>query len=322
MPVWRALGDLFSGQSTLTILSYHRVLREPDPFYPDYPTQREFASQLGSAAKVLRFMPLREAVDLVLRGGARGHFGAVTFDDGYRDNLEQALPVLQSLRIPATLFVSSAYLEGETFFADGINEAIRSTMLKGLDASSLGLPYLDFGGLRARMNASTVVQQILKYRKPAERDSITARLVAMLTERPLPRLMMTADQLRTMQKAGVSIAAHGHRHPMLSMLTDAEIEADLLENMRILQGITGVRPTEFAYPNGRCGPDFSGRHADLLRRIGLEVAVTTSSGIVRQGDDPLMLPRFSPWDRSTLSFRLRLLREIRKSSGALLPAAT
>jgi peptidoglycan/xylan/chitin deacetylase (PgdA/CDA1 family) len=246
----------------------------------------------------------------------------VTFDDGYRDNLEQALPVLQSLRIPATLFVSSAYLDGDTFFADGINEAIRRAPLTGLDASSLGLPYLDLGGLRARMNAATVVQQILKYRKPAERDAITAQLVAMLAERPLPRLMMTADQLRTMQKAGVSIAAHGHRHPMLSMLTDAEIEADLLENMRILQDITGVRPTEFAYPNGRCGSDFSGRHADLLRHIGVEVAVTTSSGIVRQGNDPLMLPRFSPWDRSTLSFRLRLLREIRKSSDSLLPAAT
>lgn len=322
MPFWRALGDLFSGQSTLTILSYHRVLREPDSFHPDYPTQREFASQLGSAAKVLRFMPLREAVDLVLRGRARGHLGVVTFDDGYRDNLEQALPVLKSLRIPATLFVSSAYLDGDIFFADGINEAIRGATTTGLDATSLGLPYLDLGGLRARMNAAAVVQQIVKYRKPAERDAITAQLVAMLSDRPLPRLMMTADQLRTMQKSGVTIAAHGHRHPMLSMLTDAEIEADLAENIRILQDITGVRPTEFAYPNGRCGSDFSSRHVDLLRRIGLEVAVTTCSGIVREGDDPLLLPRFSPWDRSTLSFRLRLLREIRKSSESLLPAAT
>lgn len=322
MPVWRALGDLFSGRSTLTILSYHRVLREPDSFHPDYPTQREFGSQLNSAAKVLRFMPLREAVDLVLSGRARGHLGAVTFDDGYRDNLDQALPVLQSLRIPATLFVSSAYLEGDTFFADGINEAIRGAKVASLDASSLGLPYLDLGGLQARINAAMVIQQLLKYRKPSERDAVTAQLVTMLADRPLPRLMMTPDQLRTMQKAGVSIAAHGHRHPMLSMLTDAEIEADLSENMRILHDITGVRPTEFAYPNGRCGSDFSGRHADLLRRLGLEVAVTTCGGIVRQGDDPLLLPRFSPWDRSTLSFRIRLLREIRKSSELLLPASS
>jgi hypothetical protein len=62
----------------------------------------------------------------------------------------------------------------------------------------------------------------------------------------------------------------------------------------------------FAYPNGRPGLDFTEHHAALLDRLGFDAAVTTEKGTANLGTDPLLLPRFTPWDRTRTRFILRL----------------
>jgi hypothetical protein len=64
----------------------------------------------------------------------------------------------------------------------------------------------------------------------------------------------------------------------------------------------------FAYPNGRPHRDYRAEHVALVKKLGFDGAVCTAWGVARHGDDPFQLPRFTPWDRSSTTFLIRLLR--------------
>lgn len=91
------------------ILGYHRIADSPEPLSV---SPRAFRHQMealvASAATPIR---LDRALEL-LRRPVEGRYVCVTFDDGYRDNLEQALPVLRELGIPATIYVPTRVIDG------------------------------------------------------------------------------------------------------------------------------------------------------------------------------------------------------------------
>jgi hypothetical protein len=66
----------------------------------------------------------------------------------------------------------------------------------------------------------------------------------------------------------------------------------------------------FAYPNGKAGDDYSEEHVALVRDIGFHYGLSTNPGAARKGSDLLQLPRFTPWDRTSLRFGARLLANL------------
>ena len=91
------------------IFGYHRVTDDDDVFAV---TPREFAAQMEHLrAADVEVIPLREALDL-LEQPVAGRYVCVTFDDGYLDTVEHALPVLERVGLPATVFVIGDVLEG------------------------------------------------------------------------------------------------------------------------------------------------------------------------------------------------------------------
>lgn len=295
---------------SLTILSYHRVLAAPSAMLPDYPTQREFAEQIRAAKRWLQFAPLADAWNEVASSRSNRHFGAVTFDDGYRDNLEFALPVLSAERVPATVFLATAYTNGEPFFVDQITESIARTKVFRLDARDLGLPILELSSTEERLNATRVALELAKYRAPAQRDALATELARRLQVGDLSRLLMNAEEIRQAHRGGLRAAAHMHRHQIMTAAPEDQIREDLSQNIEAIMQITGERPTEFAYPNGKPGADFMTMHQRLLQEFGIRIAVTTEYGIAVPGDNPHQLPRYSPWDRNPRSFGLRLFMDV------------
>jgi glycosyltransferase involved in cell wall biosynthesis/peptidoglycan/xylan/chitin deacetylase (PgdA/CDA1 family) len=94
------------------IFGYHRVSDDDDVFavgVDDF--RRQMEALAGSGVEVLR---LDAALEL-LRRPVEGRFACVTFDDGYRDNLEHAVPILSELGLPATVFVVTHLLDGRPF---------------------------------------------------------------------------------------------------------------------------------------------------------------------------------------------------------------
>ena len=64
----------------------------------------------------------------------------------------------------------------------------------------------------------------------------------------------------------------------------------------------------FAYPNGKLGTDFEPRHADMARRAGFSYAFSTQRGAADARTDRMLLPRYMPWDKQALRFKLQALK--------------
>jgi len=271
----------------LSILIYHRVLAQPDPLLPSLPDVRRFERQMALLKRCFHVLPLSVAVSCLRRQRLPARAAAITFDDGYADNVEHALPILRRHGLNATFFIASAYLDGGQMWNDDVIAHARHT---GLGPAAL----------------EQLLQQ-LKY-LPFEHRLRAARALAPPRQADL---MMTTAQLQALAAAGMQIGAHTHRHPILSAVPDAEALADIAQGKRMLEEITQAPVTLFAYPNGRPGADYGQRHVEMVSLLGFEAAFSTVAGAAYEGSAMLQLPRFTPWEPDRLRFLLRLLAQRR-----------
>jgi peptidoglycan/xylan/chitin deacetylase (PgdA/CDA1 family) len=289
--------------SRLSILIYHRVLPQPDPLLPSLPDVRLFDRQMALLKRCFRVMPLGMAVRHLQHGTLPERAACVTFDDGYADNAEWAVPVLQRHGLSATFFIASAYLDGGQMWNDDVIAHVRRASSAALDMRALGCGVLPIATLAQRRQAIDILLNRLKYLPYDERLSISRRLAP---RRP-GDLMMRSDQVISLLADGMEVGAHTHSHPILAAIPDDAAKADIAEGKATLESITQVPVTLFAYPNGKFGPDYNERHVDMVRALGFSAAVSTTAGAARPGGDLLQLPRFTPWERDRPRFLLRLI---------------
>ncbi|MRX06437.1 polysaccharide deacetylase family protein [Pseudoduganella sp. FT25W] len=271
----------------LSILIYHRVLARRDPLLPSLPDIRRFDGQMAMLKRAFNVLPLGLAVRLLQRQALPPRAACITFDDGYADNAEYALPILQRHGLKATFFIASGYLNGGQMWNDDVIEHARQVGLRPHELDQL--------------------LQRLKYLPFDERERAASALAP-------PRshaLMMRADQVQALHAAGMDIGAHTHRHPILANLPDAEALADIRLGKAALENITQAPVTLFAYPNGKPGVDYNQRHVQMVLELGFEAACSTVAGVAYDGSDMLQLPRFTPWEPDRLRFFLRLLAQRR-----------
>jgi len=293
------------GRQRLSILIYHRVLREKDWMRPGTPTAVEFAWKMRMLRRHFTFLPLPEAIRLLRNGALPPRAACVTFDDGYADNFTVALPILQRYAIPATVFVATGFLDGGRMWNDTVVESLRYHPTEVLDLSEFGLPvYVTDTGLARRRAAYDIIMHC-KYLEPIRRRDIIESVVG--RTRGLPDdLMLTTTQLRDLHRQGVEIGGHTCFHPILSSLSLTRAREEIIGGKNQLEDIIGEPLRLFAYPNGRPNQDYLQEHVALVKEAGFEAAVSTQWGVAGPRSDPFQLPRFTPWDKSSTKFLLRM----------------
>lgn len=314
--MWKLLTSLSSPggrRGTLTVLFFHRVYPAVDDMAPGDPTIASFDAKMGWLQSQFNILPLVEGVRRLREGTLPPAAAAISFDDGYRDNLTLAAPILQRRGIPATFFVATAFLDGGIMFNDVVIECMRRTKRHQVHLPNLGLPPLPLGDWNARRHAALTVLHALKYRPAADRAAQVAVLPEML-EVDLPcDLMLNPAELRALANLpGMDIGGHTHSHPILCSLTDEEARHEISHGRALLRTLTGQSVPLFAYPNGRWGKDFDARHCRIVEECGFEAGFSTEPAAGHVNTDRWALPRFTPWDRSERRYRLRLLRMTRK----------
>lgn len=291
----------------LTTLIYHRVLPEPDPMQPRVVDARAFDWHMQLVSEHFNVLTLAEAVQHLASRSLPERALCVTFDDGYADNAEVALPLLVRHGVPATFFVATAYLDGGMMFNDRVIEGVRRVRDDRLDLRDLGLGIFDVTTLDARRRAVDELIRILKSRGPGERCDLAGDLWNRLgAEECQP--MMTSAQVRALIEGGMDVGGHTHTHPILAQIDDSAARDEIAAGRERLQEITGREVRLFAYPNGRPGQDYRPHHVEMVRDAGFDAAVSTRWGTADSGTDRFELPRFLPWDRSAWRFLARLIR--------------
>jgi len=309
--MFRGLLATAAGQgerARLSVLIYHRVLPSDDPLNNWDVTARIFDAQMRALAARFSILPLSEAAARLTTSSLPAWSACVTFDDGYADNAEVALPILRKYNVPATFFIATGYLDGGRMWNDAVVESIRAMRGPTVDLGHWGLGTLELGDGPSKRVAIRRILGALKYRPTAEREACALQLAEQAGRPASSDLMMRTSHVRSLHAAGMEIGAHTVTHPILTNTSDEEARREIRDSGEHLADILRVPIKLFAYPNGKPGQDYSVGHVRMVRDAGYRAAVSTSPGAARHGADVFQLPRFTPWDRTPDKFTLRLVR--------------
>jgi peptidoglycan/xylan/chitin deacetylase (PgdA/CDA1 family) len=189
----------------------------------------------------------------------------VTFDDGYRSVLHEALPVLERYQVPATVFLCTGPTERrEKYWYDAVAQQA------GADAA-IALKTIDHADWQRRV---------------AECDRA-------LTRDDDPHAPLTVDEVRCLAAHPlIEIGGHTHNHPVLARACVEVQQSEFARCRTAIEQWSGRTMRAFAYPNGRAGIDFTADTVRLAREAGVDCAFTADAGFARVTDDPLAHPRF------------------------------
>jgi len=303
-------------RACLSVLIFHRVLPKTDPLFPGEPTAQWFDQMLGWLKKWFNVLPLDEALDRTKKFTLPSRAAAITFDDGYADNYQIALPILKKHGLSATFFVATGHLNGGRMWNDTVVESIRNSRMDKLDLSKSQafagsqLNIFPIGSLLEKRSAIETILGRIKYLQSADRET-EITLIADQIGTNLPNdLMMTSEQIIEMHRSGMLIGAHTVTHPILANLQAAEVRAEISESKKYLEALLQEDIRLFAYPNGKPNLDYQARDSQIIKELGFDAALTTAWGVVDRDSDLMQLPRFTPWDQSELRFGIRLIKNI------------
>ncbi len=319
-PLARVLGSVTSPSgdaAKLTVLLYHRVLPRPDPLLPHEPDAAVFDAQLACLSRVFRVLSLETALRKLKEGTLPARAVCITFDDGYRDNIEVAVPILRRHGLVATFFIATGFLDGGRMMHDTVIEAVRRLPDGPCDLEWIGLGQQTIGDASSRVALIDEFVRKVKYLPFQERADACLRL-ALAAQTALPTdLMMTSEHVRQLLAQGMEVGAHTHNHPILARLNLVEASAQILKSRDTLADLLGATPTLFAYPNGKPNLDYGSDHVELVKRAGFAGAVSVSMGTTSRASDHFQIPRFIPWDRDPRRLALRILAHPHRHSDTL-----
>ena len=268
------------------ILLYHRVTRLANDCWSIAVTPAHFAEQMEVLRARGKVLPLSALDAVPARPNARAATVVVTFDDGYADNLYEALPVLQRFDVPATVFVATDAVDhAREFWWDDLERLVAPA---------------EYDALWARLR--DVSAQEREAVLDALRDATHVDSTPRRGYKPL-----TPEELASLSRdARIEIGAHTASHARLAALTGASQRAEIEAGRVALQSIID-RPIEsFAYPFGRAG-DYTAETMDLVREAGFTRACTNHAGRVARSADRFALPRLyvQDWDGDEFAAALR-----------------
>ncbi len=292
---WKGLFHFGAGlgeNNYLSILIYHRVLEKRDPLRPETIDAQQFSQQMSWLGQYFHVLPLHEAVDLLKQSRLPRRAAAITFDDGYIDNLSVALPILQGLNLSASFYVSSRMLGAQAMWLDRMIEAVRSTHKSKVSIAQKTFKLDELSGKQDFLN---FFENYYKSLPLLEANKLLEDLVEEFGGNCSKPLFMDELQLKELMYAGMEIGSHGRNHNILSALSSEEACSEISESRYELEQVIDTKIRGFAFPNGKAFVDFKPEHMEIVKKAGYQYALSTNYGCSHSAEEAFKLKRFTPW---------------------------
>ena len=305
LQLWRAVAL----RDKAIVLMYHRVLTEDERRHAhSHPalivTRDTFACQMAALKK--HFVVL-SAAELAHHLEHRIPFPpaacAITFDDGWRDNYTNALPILAAHGLPSLIFLPMNYIGRQRAFWQ---EALVQLLLRAAEAVRADsgrrpalAARLDRVGLSSVLDLEdreprSAIMSIVSAQKTQARATLEGLVVDLAADLGLSTDALAAtdgfidwDQVREMSSRGVTFGGHGMEHFLLSQVPLDIVSGEVGGSKAALDARIGEPVPTFSYPNGYWTPDA----AAAVRAAGYRLAFIAQGGPVRCDDDPFTLRR-------------------------------
>jgi peptidoglycan/xylan/chitin deacetylase (PgdA/CDA1 family) len=294
---------------------YHRVASNVADPWGLCVSAGNFGQHMEVLRRLYRPVPLSQ---LASRRDLRNRMVAVTFDDGYADNLHTALPVLERNGIPATFFLTTGVLGGEReFWWDELERlllcppqlprSLHVVLRESSHVFEVGGAAEPLAGSHAvpgatrpweaardtRLGFYYTVWQLLSTLSEAARqaalEQLRDQLAAPDLTRESHRSLTRQEAICLAAGAQIDIGAHSVTHGSLPAQSSEVQSWEMRQSKRDLEALIGRPVTGFAYPHG----DYAPETLELARASGFEFACTVDGGCVKRNTQPLLLPRLS-----------------------------
>jgi len=275
---------------TLVIVRHHRVYAPGErPLYRLGVSAPVLEAQLA-LFRALGLAPLTVSEGLErLAEGRPGRWLALTFDDGWDDNVERALPLLVAHGARATFYLTAGLMEERAApWWDVLTHALERARVRraalAWDGASVAL---EPGTPAGRARALRALLPGLRVPAPEQASRLARLRAALGVSEPAPCGLATWPRAARLAEAGMEIGAHTLTHPFLSLHAPEAQRAEIEGSVTLIERRLGVRPRGFAYPGG----DHDAATVDACARAGLDHAVTTRAGDNDPGRPRLELRR-------------------------------
>lgn len=290
-------------QNRFYIIPYHMIVDEPNGFYPETSTA-DFEKQIAHLVKNYRVISIDEIVERVRTKSSLCRCVAIAFDDGFRDNYEIAYPILRKYNIPATIFLTTSYIDSGTApwfikFRYIFLKTEKTELHFCLDDKNIFFP---MHTKKAKFATSDRVMAYLKSCSNKQRLSLLDKLYKKLEVNEfqgIDNLMLTWDQIKVMASHGISFGAHTVNHPILSRISIEMAEKEILNSKNTIGKEIGKPVTSFAYPFGKKS-QYTPQIFSILQELQFKCAVTTELRPNTHSVNLFELNRPVPWEFSLL----------------------
>lgn len=279
-------------KSVLTILLYHGVAPEVKDGIYNYRKKfippHQFEKQIQYLKDHYTILKLDDAVTALKNNTPLPPFPLViTFDDGYKNNLEYASPILQKYNVPATIFVVTDFIENKTpLWVDRLEYVVGH-----------GKTFAD-KTYQEKTKIDDTLRNSFKHIPTQEREECLQQLekenvVSLATSSDFELYApCTFEEMAFHNTKGISFGAHTVHHPILTQLPFEEAKAEISDSVAMLKNKNLLSSCIFAYPNGQSS-DFNEDIKLAVKDSGCKGAVSTLSGTNTASTDLYALKRYT-----------------------------
>jgi peptidoglycan/xylan/chitin deacetylase (PgdA/CDA1 family) len=298
--VWQAVR--YFNRDKIVILMYHGVTDREIGVWTQLSAAR-FEEQMRYISRHYHPIALSEAVAMLRKERPVVPYSiVVTFDDGFRNNRVFAHPILQKYKIPATIFLTTSFVDRSGrydgfLWTDYIYLLLMSTAEILLDLNDFDLGQFNISDNKKKYLARDAICGALKripYQKKAQIiETIRCRLkCAINPQLGEPFLPLGWDEIKELSESGlVSFGAHSVTHEILTQLPDSVMKDEIDQSQETLERKLPGKVAYFAYPNGTTA-DFSESIKGIVAEK-FDCALTTIEGLNRAGCDMYELKRIN-----------------------------
>jgi peptidoglycan/xylan/chitin deacetylase (PgdA/CDA1 family) len=298
----------------LAILRYHAICGAEGYGYADPQiciTPENFERHIAYLSRAYSIVRLEEATARIAAGERLpANAVAITFDDGYADNLSAA-HILARYGATATFYITAGCLaDGLPFWPSEIRHlvaAIRTPRLQ-VEASGVALD-LPLGTEAERTAAVKALTKAFKSNVIPVREALREAVRRLAGHPPIPRIMLTWDEVREMHRIGMTIGSHTMTHPNLPSAGPEAARAELKASRARLEQEVQAPVTMFSYPNGGADRYLTADVQAAVKETGYLAATTSRNAFATTASDLYALERIEVEERlEDLVFALELER--------------
>lgn len=274
----------------LLVLGWHNATATYGFPAADGATERGFAQQMRALARMANVLPLEQALQRLSAGEKLpARAVAITFDDGYRDNLDVAVPVLERLGLPATFFLVPRLLSAEVdAWWETIGWALQSSTRSSLAWEDVNVSIAS----HAERNAaySEVVKRLKLRNQTAREQSMSELLELLEPDGERPSLFMGWDGARELVERGFSVQSHTSSHVVLAQEDAERQRRELADARTTLESRLGIDVSTIAYPHGGT-QHYTEETVRIAADAGYRWGVTTREAFTTSATAPLEIRR-------------------------------